>query len=226
VTWRNGHGTGAGQPRIEVMPPDELPVGVAAPLPSSAAVVERDAAGRVTGSAAAAALGRIGGNAKAGQSRLAHRIALGESFADERFQPFARSARAFRRLHVSQLARTVGGGVCGPAPASIIASAALQLAASRFAFEVLGDMALGSRLANDSRQNLLAAHELCAREAEAHKSRHPEDAHRAVFETFGTAPARPVLGTTRESSESGDAGKAPSRASNGHAPSDENRGAS
>jgi hypothetical protein len=46
-----------------------------------------------------------------------------------------------------------------------VASAALQLAASRFAFEVLGDMQLGSRLANDSRQNLLAAHELCAREA-------------------------------------------------------------
>lgn len=80
---------------------------------------------------------------------------------------YARAARGFRKAHITTLARSVGGGHCGPAPASIIASAALQFAASRFAFEVLGDMTLGSRLANDSRQNLLAAHELCAREAQA-----------------------------------------------------------
>ena len=48
-------------------------------------------------------------------------------------------------------------------------SAALQLAASRFAFEVLSDVALGSRLANDSRQNLLAGYELCARKATARR---------------------------------------------------------
>jgi hypothetical protein len=52
-----------------------------------------------------------------------------------------------------------------------VASASLQLAASRFAFEVLGDMTLGSRLADASRQNLLAAHELCAREATARGER-------------------------------------------------------
>jgi hypothetical protein len=94
-------------------------------------------------------------------------LSLGDQFADPRFEPFLRAARAFRRLHVTQLARSVGGGHCGPAPSSIVASAALQLAASRFAFEVLGDMVLGSRLANDSRQNLLAAFELTAREAAA-----------------------------------------------------------
>jgi hypothetical protein len=53
----------------------------------------------------------------------------------------------------------------------MVASAALQLAASRFAFEVLGDLELGSKLANDSRQNLLAAHELCAREGKARAAR-------------------------------------------------------
>jgi hypothetical protein len=89
------------------------------------------------------------------------------TFADERFEPYAKAARGFRVAHVTNLARTVGGGYCGPGPASIVASAALQLAASRFAFEVLGDLALGSKLANDSRQGLLAAHELCAREATA-----------------------------------------------------------
>jgi len=90
--------------------------------------------------------------------------------ADPRFEPYARAGRAFRRAQVTQLARTVGGGHCGPAPASFVASAAWQLAGSRFAFEVLGDMVLGSRLANDSRQNLLAAFELTAREAQAREA--------------------------------------------------------
>jgi hypothetical protein len=80
---------------------------------------------------------------------------------------------------VTSLARDVGGGVCGTAPSSIIASAALQLAASRFAFEVLGDMVLGSRLANDSRQNLLAAHELVAREAQARAHHQGDELARA-----------------------------------------------
>jgi hypothetical protein len=106
-----------------------------------------------------------GGEAHGGKTRLACKLALGDTFAEPRFLPYANSARNFRREHVMQLARDVGGGHCGPAPSSIVASAALQLAASRFAFEVLGDLQLGSRLANDSRQNLLAAHELCAREA-------------------------------------------------------------
>jgi len=63
--------------------------------------------------------------------------------------------------------------VVGPAPASIISTAAMQLGASRWAYDrgaETGDASLlaqASRLANDSRQNLLAAHELAAREAKA-----------------------------------------------------------
>jgi hypothetical protein len=55
----------------------------------------------------------------------------------------------------------------------VVASAALQLAWSRYlsdraAEEGDAEMALASsRLADASRQNLLAAHELCAREAKA-----------------------------------------------------------
>ncbi len=30
MALRNGHGNGAGQPRVEVLPPDELPLGVQA----------------------------------------------------------------------------------------------------------------------------------------------------------------------------------------------------
>ncbi len=112
-------------------------------------------------------LSRLGGKAKAGKIRLAAQLSLGQSFADPRFQRYANAASAIRRMHFTRLAQMVGGGECGPAPSSVIASAALQLAASRFAFEVEGDMLKGSKLADASRQNLLAAHELCAKEAEA-----------------------------------------------------------
>jgi hypothetical protein len=62
----------------------------------------------------------------------------------------------------------------------MVASAALQLAWSRYLSDLSaasGDPELAvtaSRLANDSRQNLLAAHELCAREAQA-RPRTPVD---------------------------------------------------
>ena len=74
-------------------------------------------------------------------------------------------------LFGTSVAKTVGGGVCGPAPSSLVASAALQLAWSRYLGDVAAetgdpDMALkASRLAEASRQSLLAAHELCAKEA-------------------------------------------------------------
>jgi hypothetical protein len=163
VALRNGHGTGAGSPRIEVLPPDELPAGVPddarAESPADRGTLGRFAPGN--------SLAVQGGRARSGHAKLARRLRLGETFADPRFETYAAAARGFRRAHVTALARSVGGGHCGPAPASIIASASLQLAASRFAFEVLGDMKLGSQLADASRQNLLAAHELCAREAAA-----------------------------------------------------------
>jgi hypothetical protein len=76
----------------------------------------------------------------------------------------------------------VGGGVCGPAPSSLVASAALQLAWSRYLSDRAatdGDPELAlkaSRLAEASRQSLLAAHELAAKEALARaKTRGPVD---------------------------------------------------
>jgi hypothetical protein len=67
----------------------------------------------------------------------------------------------------------------------------LQLAASRFTFEVLGDMVLGSPLANDSRQNLLAAHELCAKDSQSRpKSWKDEDEERGPHRPTCAAGAR------------------------------------
>lgn len=161
MTLRKGHGNGAGSPRIEVLPADELPAGVPAATRAESPTDRGDRGKFARGNSLAA----LGGRSRNGETKLARRLRLADVFADPKFEPYASAARGFRRAQVGALARNVGGGYCGPAPASIIASASLQLAASRYAFEVLGDMALGSRLANDSRQNLLAAHELCAREA-------------------------------------------------------------
>lgn len=169
MTLRTGHGNGAGVPRIEVLPVDELPAGVPGHArPESPG--DRDERGLF---ARGNKLSVEGGRSKAGQTRLAHRLRLGDSFADPRFEPYARSAVAFRRAQITTIAASVGGGTCGPAPSSMVASAALQLAGSRFAFEILGDMQLGSRLANDSRQNLLAAHEIAAKEATARQATSP-----------------------------------------------------
>lgn len=176
MALRTGHGNGAGVPRVEVLPPDELPDGVPAPIPASAAE-QRRADGRfLPGNATAAE----GGKAKKGKVALAIRLGLTEIEPSAAFAPYRSAAVMFRRRQCGELARTVGGGICGPAPSSIVATAALQLAASRYLFDRAGvtsdpDLfAQASKLANDSRQNLLAAHELCAREAKSRAGR--EDA--------------------------------------------------
>jgi hypothetical protein len=154
-------------PRVEVLPADELPAGVPAWRPPTMPT-ERTANGRFApGSATAQA---AGGKAKAGSTRLARRLGLAVDIPESQFSPYRRAAADFRRAQVAHLARTVGGGHLGPAPASLIATAALQLAVSRYLFDRAEtvsekELTLASRLGNESRQNLLAAHELAAREA-------------------------------------------------------------
>ena len=110
---------------VETCPVDELPDGVPAPARGDDPGDRADGGRFGPGNAMAAE----GGRAKGGKSRLAARLALGDTFADPSFDPYAKAARAFRKAQVSWLAQTVGGGECGPAPSSVIASAALQLAA-------------------------------------------------------------------------------------------------
>lgn len=168
MTLRKGHGRGAGVPRIEVLPPDELPKGVQAIVQ-----VESKDERRPNGTFAPGArtVQSDGGRSRRDQTRLARRMGLAILPDDAAFAPYKRAAADFRRTHATHLARTVGGGVCGPGPSSIIATAAWQLAASRYLFDVgaaSGDaktMLEASRLGDASRQNLLAAHELCANEA-------------------------------------------------------------
>ena len=178
MSLRTGHGAGAGVPRIEVLPPDEQPQPIAA-IPEPLSGVDRRQNGTVSTSEAARVLGARGGRVKAKRVALARSLALGGVDEMEAFAPYRRAASAFRRHHCASLAKQAGGE-CGAAPSSMIASAALQLAASRFLFDrgaQTGDPALlktASQLSNDSRQNLLAAYELAQREAAAR----PPDPHR------------------------------------------------
>ncbi|MBI2391503.1 MAG: hypothetical protein HYV09_18075 [Deltaproteobacteria bacterium] len=171
MALRTGHGKGGGVPRIEVLPADELPAGVPAGARGDSPL-DRGEAGRF---ARGNGLARVGGKARAGKTRLADRLGLRRLADDSRFGPYKAAAVSFRRAQCAELARTVGGGYCGPGPSSFVASAALQLAWARYLSDLAAetdnpDLAVqSSRLMNDSRQNLLAAHELAAKEAEARR---------------------------------------------------------
>jgi hypothetical protein len=189
MTLRSGHGAGAGVPRVEVLPADELPAGV----PAAARAVSPSDRGEAGRFARGNSLAVHGGRARAGKTRLADRMGLRRLPDGAAFAPYKRAAVPFRRAQCAQLAASVGGGFCGPGPSSLVASAALQLAWSRYLSDVAAetgdaDTALqASRLADASRQNLLAAHELCAREAAARPRRDHIDALNARLDEMAAA---------------------------------------
>lgn len=174
MTLRTGHGNGAGVPRVEVLPVDELPAG----LPGPARLESPTDRGEGGKFAAGNRLASQGGKARQGKTRLAERMSLRSLPTGNDFAPYRKSAVSFRRAQCAELARNVGGGVCGPAPSSFVASAALQLAWSRYFSDVAAETGdaqaalTASRLADASRQNLLAAHELAAKEAQARGAGH------------------------------------------------------
>lgn len=174
MSLRSGHGKGRGAPRVEVLPVDELPAGVRGPAKHAA---NRDASGKLRPGPGTSALARRAALAKQEAAAIGRLAGLWEAPEGHAFQPYQRLAREWRERHLAELAATVGGGKVGPGPASIVATAAMQLGASRWLHDrgaETGDAKMlldASRLANDSRQNLLAAHELCAREATARPKR-------------------------------------------------------
>lgn len=194
---RDGHGSGAGQPRIEVKPASELPIGM--PWEPEVAVPDADRSpdlppGGVVGPGAPPALipaeklfpkggfqkgnklSQLGGRAKAGTAKLLTEMGITRSTS---FKPFKAKAKSFARAQQNEMARSVGGGFCGPSPCSMIQSAAIQMAYAAWlqdkAERLMDDdshleevrQLLGEArtFQNSSRQNLLAAHEMCAREA-------------------------------------------------------------
>ncbi len=171
MALRTGHGNGAGVPRIEVLPLDELP-----PVMADETVpLRRDEKGRIADSETARAMGARGGLAKTHRARLASALGLADLAEDCEFKPYKALGEEFVRHQLANLAAQCGGEL-GPAPSSIVVSAGLQKAASIFLADKAaktGDPKLFhqmSVLANDSRQNLLAAYELGIREAQARKA--------------------------------------------------------
>lgn len=153
--WRAAHGARKDQVvQIEILPPDELPQ----PVPGTA---------------------QRGGATKVKLTRYAPLPTEGE------WAELSAMADQFRKHHCKELAK-MAGGRCGAGPSSMVASAALQLASSRWMFKkgaTDGDAQLlkqASSVANDSRQNLLAAYELAVREAHARKAYAKNDPHRAL----------------------------------------------
>lgn len=170
MSVRSGHGNGAGVPRVEVLPADELPAGVPAdarPAPT------RDEAGRFIAGPGTSEMARRGAVAAHEARQLASLLGLWQPPDGHAYAPYTRLAREWRDAHMAQLGESVAGGKVGPGPASIVSTAAMQLAASRWLADVgaqTGDAKAlldAARLGDASRQNLLAAHELAAKEAAA-----------------------------------------------------------
>jgi hypothetical protein len=174
MTLRRGHGNGAGVPRIEVRPADEQ----AAPVAAQAVPLARRSNGTIADTTTARHLGAKGGRAKRERQMLTSALGLSDLAADAAFAPYRTAGDAFVREHAARLAEQAGGEV-GPGPMSIVASAGVQIAASRFFSDKAAETAdasmftLASSLANASRQNLLAAYELAVREGQARSKAKP-----------------------------------------------------
>jgi hypothetical protein len=182
LTLRSGHGNGRGSPRVETLPVDELPTGIPADADGDSRAATRETGRFARGNRRSV----LGGRAKRGSSRLTARLGLSSLRDADAFAPYRRASATFRRAQCAELARTVGGGVCGPGPSSVVASAALALGWSRYFSDqaaATGDAELAmrsSRLAETSRQHLLAAHELVAREALSRREANPMKACEAL----------------------------------------------
>ncbi len=165
---------------VETLPADEQPVGV----PVDTGPVGRRADGTFTPVGARVA-GRLAGKVSADRRRFAARLAdqLGLAEVGAELAPYIEAASEFAAAQIAHLAATVGGGHVGPGPASIVQSAALALAASRYLYAVgsrTGDPKLLGQAANlgdKSRTSLLTAHELCAREGKSSRRTDPAPWH-------------------------------------------------
>lgn len=166
MTLRKGHGNGAGVPRIEVLPPDELPD----PIPGVPEPLARRADGTVADSEAAKALGARGGLAKASKKKLLQGMGLAHLTEDNQFKPYWNAAQAWLDATVAIYA-AMCGGVLGPGPSALLGNAAITLAFARYltdksfneSNELHARQAL--RYMDAMKQQKLAAYELAVREA-------------------------------------------------------------
>jgi hypothetical protein len=158
---------------VEGAPVDELPVGVPAPTPAPLPEPLRETTGQLLPSPGTTAMAAAGGRAAAEAARFRRLLGLRDFDDAHPYAGYVRLAREHRDEHSAVIAATVGGGQLSPGVSSIIASASLALAASRYMYDLgaeTGDARLlgqAATMADRSRTALLTAHELAAREAQA-----------------------------------------------------------
>lgn len=159
MALRSGHGAGAGVPRLEVLPPDELPPATG----TNAVQPGRDAAGRFV---------RGNTEARAQRTRPGPNGLVGVDRCSPDFRPFARWGARYGAHRRRELAAAHGGAISAGVGA-IVESAALAMAASRYLDHQArqgGEDAAelfkrAAALGQTARQHELAAWELAAREA-------------------------------------------------------------
>lgn len=168
MTLRSGHGNGKGVPRVEVLPIDELP----GPIPVQTAPLVRTSDGKIADSATAKALGAKGGKARHYKLKFIASLGLKDLPDEAEFKPYMRNAEDWLKAKSTELA-AIAGGTVGVGVSSILSTAARQYAASIYLFDLGAAMGgvpgatllhKAGILGNDSRQNLLAAHELAVKE--------------------------------------------------------------
>jgi hypothetical protein len=170
-----------GEPRVGVPPDDEAARGRPAPEPEPMPASDSDASaarpdiervdgGRLRDGEAARKLAVLAVKARRERAeRMALLPSLLRDLRVQNVQPGDFDLAAvddFVEREAARLAQEFGAGTCPHVARGILQTAALQLQASRLAFSA-GSMAEASRLGNDSRQNVLAAHAVAARSGEA-----------------------------------------------------------
>ena len=181
MALRDGHGKGSGMPRVEVLPPDELPhapADVAAPVLAAG----RDASGRLRTSEAARALARLPRRGTV----LPRKIACLPGF-DVHNRRRLEWLKA-RRQELADSTGAVSHGV-----GAMLAHAAWMYAASEFAAEraaETGDMDLfkqSAALSATARQHDLAAWEMAVREGKS-REQAPRDPLAGYLDAGGPKP--------------------------------------
>ena len=157
-----------GVPYPEAPRSDELAVGVPADGSEQARASQERKRGGKGIPKGAKDIPAAGGRAHKGSTRLTHRVSDGLPVSDN----LKRNARFMRRSTCTQLARDVGGGLCG-----IVASALVKLASEDLALrsavlesetiDLAEKVALSTKLGVSIRGHLLGARDVVAKDAEA-----------------------------------------------------------
>ena len=163
MVLRTGHGAGAGQPRVEVLPPDEQPSAQA--VGADPITAGRDSAGKVRTPEAARALAKMPRRSR----HVPRRIALDPRFEvhNKRRLEWLKTRRCDHHAAQGGVSHGVGAMLVSAAWLYAAGECAAEIAAATFDVDLFKTAA---SLTSTARQHELAAWELGAREAQTRKA--------------------------------------------------------